>query len=496
MLHFFKKCTLCWVLAFVLAGPALLRSQHCMGYNPIPTETPDSNAIKKSLEERFWSDVEPLNGKYKKEYVETYRERFENVKDRLSNGHFMFGDRLNAYLDNIVKEVAAANPELDLKGLRIFVGAYAWGNAASMGEGSLVINIGLLNRLENEAELAFIICHEIAHEIFKHSNEAIRRGIEVLHAQKTQKEIKKIKKSEYGGTEKAIALMKNLLLEGRKHSRDKETQADSMAIAMLLRTHYDASAAMDCLALLDSIDMDKYARHIDFQAQLDFPAMHFKKEWLKRETLGLGMQVEKTEEQLKLADSLKTHPDCMHRIDLVYQMLKTYDPQGHSVFLQPKSEFDSIYRIADLEVVESEHRFGNLGRCLYHSLQLQSVYPNEPYLKYMTSICLMEAAIAQKEHELGKMTELPSPEHADDYLDVLFFLQNIRLSELSGLAYQYAAQYKDTYACDEEFLHLMEEICTMNGKADEAAQYRASYLEKFPKGKYAKPKPKSSGKKK
>lgn len=57
-----------------------------------------------------------------------------------------------------------------------------------------------------------------------------------------------------------FAPVKGLTFDSRRHSRDHEAQADSMAVELMRHTSYDLHGALTTLALLDSIDKTISAR--------------------------------------------------------------------------------------------------------------------------------------------------------------------------------------------------------------------------------------------
>ena len=102
--------------------------------------------------------------------IELYEWRYNYVESLLDNKAARYNDSLQSYLDEVFRQITQANPELRRLDLRYLVSNSPVPNAFSLGDGTFVINLGLVRKLENEAQLAFIICHEIAHFYLDHGN--------------------------------------------------------------------------------------------------------------------------------------------------------------------------------------------------------------------------------------------------------------------------------------------------------------------------------------
>ena len=83
-----------------------------------------------------------------------------------------------AYLENIVAPLLEGTPSPELVNFRFSIVRDPMVNAFSLPNGSIYINTGLIAALRNEAELASVLSHEIAHVNKRHAyieNRSIRR---------------------------------------------------------------------------------------------------------------------------------------------------------------------------------------------------------------------------------------------------------------------------------------------------------------------------------
>jgi predicted Zn-dependent protease len=138
----------------------------------------------------------------------------------------------NNYLQSILQKIIAVNPGLKEKEIRLVFSRDWWPNAYSMGEGTLTVNAGLMMFLDNEAELVFVICHELAHYYLEHSNKSIRKNVETYNSAAFQEELKRLSKQEYGVNKQLDAMLKKFAFGSRQHSRENESEADIQAFRL------------------------------------------------------------------------------------------------------------------------------------------------------------------------------------------------------------------------------------------------------------------------
>ena len=114
-------------------------------------------------------------------------------------------------------------------------------NAWALPGGKISINRGLLVELENEAELAAVLAHEVVHAAARHSAQAIERGIFLQGAVIATGVA--LGDSNY----RDLGLMGANLgaqLTNQKFGRDDEAEADHYGIQYMVRAGYDPSAAV------------------------------------------------------------------------------------------------------------------------------------------------------------------------------------------------------------------------------------------------------------
>ena len=159
-----------------------------------------------------------------------------------------------AMVVKVGKKVAAAvETYLKNNGLAAEVANFAWEfhlvqdsvpNAFCMPGGKIVVNEGILPLTKNEAGLAVVLGHEIAHAVAKHSNERMSQqtlaqyGGSILTAamSKSSQDKQQIAQTIYGlGAQYGVML---------PFSRKQESEADRMGLIFLVMAQYDVNEAV------------------------------------------------------------------------------------------------------------------------------------------------------------------------------------------------------------------------------------------------------------
>jgi len=209
---------------------------------------------EKFLGDNYYLSREQPKTSYRKELRDFYKTRYNSSIKRLENGHFLINIEINDYLKDVMQPIVEANPEYDFTKVRMLMTRYTWPNAFSVGDGTLAINMGIILRLENESQLAFIICHEASHFFLNHSDNDFIGKYNARNSNEFQAKLDAINDSEYYRATKLKELIKSNIYSERSHTRSAEYQADSLGLLMYLNAGYDISEAMSTLRLLDKLN--------------------------------------------------------------------------------------------------------------------------------------------------------------------------------------------------------------------------------------------------
>lgn len=158
---------------------------------------------------------------------------------------------LTAYVNEVGQKIAKVSDRPDLPYEFVVVNDTSL-NAWALPGGKIAINIGLLALLENEAELAAILGHEIAHAAARHTAERWER-----YTVKPSLDLMQTMLNPTYAMVVATDLPEEIMES--KYSRDAEHEADHYGMEYMARAGYDvASANTVHEKLRDAADSDPY----------------------------------------------------------------------------------------------------------------------------------------------------------------------------------------------------------------------------------------------
>jgi len=140
-------------------------------------------------------------------------------------------------------------------------------NAFATPGGTIFITNGLLQKLNNESELAGVLAHEIVHVLRKHHLAALQKSARMDIASELAGEALKDKGSAV--LDKAIKAGTEVYARGL--DKDDEFEADRMGIVIATRAGYDPYGLPAVLQMLDSINAQDSSLALMFKTH---PAPH------------------------------------------------------------------------------------------------------------------------------------------------------------------------------------------------------------------------------
>ena len=385
------------------------------------------------------STLAALSKQYAKDYKEIYDHQFGEIEDLWNSTRPVTFPEVHNYLQTIVKKIIAANPELQSTDARVVFTRDDWPNAVSMGDGSIVINGGLVIFLNNEAELAFVICHELSHYYLDHTNKSIKRIVDLYNSEAFTKEVKRLSKQEYGAGKEFDELMKKMAFGSRRHSRENEAEADRQAFLFMKNTGYDCNAIVSCLQILDQVDDSSIYKPLLAEASFNFDEYPFKKKWIQKESVLFGAMSDASPVTQKERDSLKTHPDCSIRILQLQDAIKKM-PAGKN-FLVDEKFFYRLKKDFFPEITEQEFRNDNLTRNLYNSLLMLQNGDHTSLAVYSIVRDLNILFQKQKDHKLGNI-EKETRSYPADYNLLLRMVDRLKLDEIAAINNYFCKKYE------------------------------------------------------
>lgn len=159
-----------------------------------------------------------------------------------------------AMVQRVGKRLATAVENyLKTHGLSSEVKEYGWefnlvqdksANAFCLPGGKIVVYEGLLPYTQNEAALAVVLGHEIAHAVAKHSAEQLSKQIKQQYGTKILSGVLNAATGANVGSYAAVLAQQGLKLRNLKYSRDHESEADHMGLIFAAMAGYDPQVAI------------------------------------------------------------------------------------------------------------------------------------------------------------------------------------------------------------------------------------------------------------
>jgi hypothetical protein len=382
---------------------------------------------------------------YEKDYKAIYEHQFAEIGELWKGTRAVTATEVNNYLQAIVRRIISTNPELQNADARVVFTRDEWPNAVSMGDGSIAINGGLIIFLDNEAELAFVICHELAHYYLDHTNRSIKKIVDLYNSEDFKKEVKRLSKQEYGAGKDFDELMKKMAFGSRRHSRENEAEADRQAFLFLKNTGFDCNGIITCLQLLNDVDDSSIYKPLALETAFNFDEYPFRKRWVQKESVLFGALTEENASGFtkQEKDSLKTHPDCSKRIALLRDSVAKR-PGGKS-FLVDEALFKKIKVDFLPEITQQEFRDDNLTRNLYNSLLMLQNGAFTSFAIYNITRDLNILFQRQRDHKLGSM-ERENRSYPADYNVLLRMIDRLKLDEVAAINYYFCKKYESVMA--------------------------------------------------
>jgi len=395
-----------------------------------------------------------------------------------SLGILIYGDSMSNLLERIKDKIAAGNPNLKREEIRIFIYRSLEPNAFSLGEGLLLVSTGLLARMPHVDQVAFVLSHELAHDAMRHVYSNLQRISESLHDERLKKSFQKASRKKEGRNTQINNFVTNFIAIHMAYSQQNEFDADSIGLVYFQNAGFPISGAVDALRVLDSADYLLYEDTLDLRHYFNFSEYPFKSYWLDTENSALHW--EKDTLLFVIPDSLKSHPDCDERI----QRIRNFSTTSMAAVLDVSTEELAMDRLKDVfrfESLESQIMSRDYVMALYLSLQFQTQFSENIYLKSVTTHALIELAAAFSRNEFLEYVEFADRDYPAGYNQMLTFLHNMNSSTLYKLA-SYCLQEKLASVSDHAYIGFLKVLNDNRDGITEdivslyAQQYRDEYF--------------------
>ncbi len=346
-----KHIAMLLMLAAGVAGVAQ-QKYDLNDFTGIKSEGPIPADLRKGLGELYSEDKQRVRDYNDGKLANRDRvlEASYHINRLTSNGRILYGDPITRMVERIADTLLKDYPGLRGE-LRFYTVKSSSVNAFATGQGMIFVTTGLVAQVENEAQLAYVISHEIVHYYRKHNMEVLTRRIKNSDDEAEQ--------------------MANFL-KYHYRSREMENEADSLGLRLFyIGSPYDKRVT-------DGVfDVLQYAM-LPFD-EVPFDTTYFNSPYYRLPSHYFLEKVASISSRDDYPDSLSTHPNIKKRRARTGDILSHYEGGSAFVVTTP-DEFVHLQGLARFECIRQNLIYSNYTRAFYDCYVLQRQYPNNAFL--------------------------------------------------------------------------------------------------------------------
>ncbi len=344
----------------------------------------------------------------------------------LLSGKVLFNDPMTTYLNQVADRLLEHDKALRDK-LHFYIIRSTSVNAFATNEGSIFVTMGLLAELENEAQLAFILAHEVVHVNEKHSIERY------IQSEKIQKG-----KGVYNARNSSDKLIEKCLF-----NKEQETEADTKGADIFFKSPYSTEQ------VIGVFDVLKFAH-------LPFDDVTFKPEIFENETLKFPDDYTlKVTRPISLDDDTNdiqsTHPAVKFRRGKIEKLIAGKNNSGKQTYLVGIDKFKHNRECARFEISRLYVLHHDYEAAIYNSYMLLQKYPDNLFLKKNIAFSLAALGDYENESEFREVhTDHEKIEGKQQALYYLFYKLDSVNGDLKTIALAYIVKVRQQYPDDAD----------------------------------------------
>ena len=358
------------------------------------------------------------------------------MHEMLTSGMILFNDPVSNYVHTVADRLLAARPDLRSR-LRFYTVKSPTPNAFSSQSGIILVNVGLLAQLENEAQLAFVLSHEIAHYQLDHP---LKLALEYQQQPMA---------TPLGADPPSL----DELLQSRQiYSRSLELEADSVGMELYLTSSYPAHEIMQCMEVLKRIEQQNTFAPFTLSPAsfssipVTIPGDYFQ---LPQE---VHFSLPGDESHPSLG-----HPNPIVRKSRLQGYLSSQMSLRKPKTLTNSTAFQYIQTLSRYECCRMFVLKRAYAQAINFILPLRELYPQDPFLKKLLGHSwygLAKYALAGKLWDVHTTYE----EIQGEPKEIFYFIEQLQTDELLELAMWYNWKLVETYPQDYSVKAILQDL--------------------------------------
>lgn len=336
------------------------------------------------------------------------------IDDILHSGYVTYGDEISSYLEKIADKLLKKNKSLRSK-LRFYTLKSNSTNAFSTEQGIVFVTTGLISQVTSEAQIAYVLAHEISHytehhvvETFSYQNNNRRQGIEQMSV----------------------------------YSKDKEFEADKLGLKM----YYDAGYSKEEILSTFDVLMYSYLPFDEIDISLDYfasgdslflPPSLFPEE---------KFEIKAIEDE---DDTRSSHPNIKSRKDALDEEFSGMKNWKNEINPLGDDKFYYIRNIARFESIRNDVADASYGKALYSIYLMERDFPESMYIKRMKAQTWLGLLMFRLENKISRTIDRKS-DYEGSSASVHHMIRSLKKDELEAMAIRQVYDLFKANSDDEE----------------------------------------------
>lgn len=321
----------------------------------IPKEITSSSAKKYKVLESKVETIKDSRRKQKQKRKFLLESTYA-IDEMMKNGLIIFNDPVSDYVKQVSNELLKGKPEIKEK-VKFYTVRSAQVNAFATDRGAIFINLGLLAKLETEAQLAFIMAHEITHVLERHNMDVFLEYEDIS--------------SSNGGFKKGNDF--DQLLHKSNYSKKIEKEADEGGLELFLESSYGTSSLEGVFDMLATAHVP-FTNEVFDLSYLNIGNVKFHDSILLEKV----NPIQRYDEDEKLS----THPGVKNRKEKLASSISTEKASlNKQDFIIGENKFTRIKELAQFEICNILVENLSYPAAIYHSSVLAGKYPGNLFLE-------------------------------------------------------------------------------------------------------------------
>lgn len=337
------------------------------------------------------------------------------IDEILHSGLVIYGDEMSNYISEVADHLLRNDSELRSQ-LRFYIIKSNASNAFSTDQGIVFVTTGLLSQLTSEAQIAYVLAHEISHYTEKHVVETFD-----------------YKTKGYRQSDRIASLS--------QYSKDKEFEADKLGVKLYNAAGYSEEE------IISTFDVLMYS-YLPFD-EVVFPISYFNKDGFYIPNTLFPSKKYEIKAIEDYDDSNSSHPNIKKRKEAAEIEIGTYSNWTDVTQRLGEERFKEIRNIARFESVRNDIIDNQYGNALYSIFILEKDFPNSMYLKRMKAQTWMNLMLYKAENKSSQTIQKTS-ELEGESATLHFFLKKLSKEALISLSLRQVYDLYKSNPNDEE----------------------------------------------